>query len=279
MPPHKQIETRLDFSKPLVMGILNVTPDSFSDGGQFNQHSTALKHALQMLGDGADIIDIGGESTRPNAVPVAEQEELDRVIPAIEGIRQESDAVISIDTSKAAVMREAVAAGANIINDVWALRAEGALAVAAELDVPVCLMHMQGEPHSMQTAPQYIDVVAEVKAFLQDRIDACVSAGINKDKLWIDPGFGFGKTVTHNLTLLRHLNDFQDLGVPLLVGLSRKSMIAALLNNAPVEERLPASLALAVLAVQSGANIIRVHDVKATMDALAMWQAVHVVPE
>jgi len=275
MPVSTQNVATLDFSKPLIMGILNVTPDSFSDGGQFTQRNNAFKYALQMLGEGADIIDIGGESTRPNAAPVAEQEELDRVIPAIESIRRESDALISIDTSKARVMREAIAAGANIINDVLALRGEDAIAAAAELDVPVCLMHMQGEPHSMQADPQYCDVVVEVKAFLQDRIDACLKAGIGKKNIWIDPGFGFGKTVIHNLTLLHHLKDFQALGVPILAGLSRKSMIATLLNNAPIEERLPASLALAVMAVQSGANIIRVHDVKATVDALTMWQAVN----
>jgi len=257
------------------MGILNVTPDSFADGGHFNQPMTAVQHALRILREGADIIDIGGESTRPNAAPVTEQEELDRVIPVIEGIRQHSDALISIDTSKAGVMREAIAAGANIINDVLALRGEGALAAAAGLNVPVCLMHMQGEPRTMQTAPQYVDVVVEVKEFLQARIDACIGAGISRERLWIDPGFGFGKTVTHNLSLLRHLQDFQDSGLPILVGLSRKSMIAALLNNASVEERLPASLALAVIAAQSGANIIRVHDVQATVDALAMWQAVN----
>lgn len=259
------------------MGILNVTPDSFSDGGRFDRRETALQHALQMLREGADIIDIGGESTRPQAQPVSAQEELDRVIPVIEAIRQQSDALISIDTSKAVVMREAVAAGANIINDVLALRVDGALTAATDLDVPVSLMHMQGEPRTMQAAPQYADVVAEVKEFLQARINACVSAGIHKENLWIDPGFGFGKTVTHNLTLLHHLQEFQAFGVPILVGLSRKSMIGALLNNMPVEDRLSASLALAVIAAQSGANIIRVHDVKPTVDALAMWQAVNSV--
>ncbi len=275
MPANAHTLTRLDFSKPLVMGILNVTPDSFSDGGRFNQLTPARQHALQILEEGADIIDIGGESTRPNAAPVAEQEELDRVIPVIEAIRQHSEVMISIDTSKAVVMREAVTAGANIINDVMALRAEGALSVAAELKVPVCLMHMQGEPHTMQSAPIYSDVVHEVKTFLEARVDACLAAGMSRDKLWLDPGFGFGKTVTHNLHLLRHLTEFKRLGFPLLVGLSRKSMIGALLNNAPVTERLPASLALALIATQSGANIVRVHDVKATVDALAMWQAVN----
>jgi dihydropteroate synthase len=258
-----------------VMGILNVTPDSFSDGGRFSHHASALQHALQMITEGADIIDIGGESTRPQAEPVTEQAELERVIPVIEAIRRESDILISIDTSKAAVMREAVTAGADIVNDVMALRGEGALAAAAELQVPVCLMHMQGEPRTMQAAPQYADVVNEVKAFLQQRIDACLKAGIAREQLWIDPGFGFGKTVAHNLELLRHLQSFKDLGLPILVGLSRKSMIGALLNNLPVTERLPASLALAVMAAQSGANIIRVHDVKATVEALTMWRAVN----
>lgn len=257
------------------MGILNVTPDSFSDGGVYYQHDSALKHTLQMLDDGADIIDIGGESTRPNAAPVSEQEELDRVIPVIEAIRRESGVLISIDTSKPVVMEAAVAAGANVVNDVFALQAEGAITAAAELGVPVCLMHMQGEPRTMQSAPYYDDVVTEVKDFLRNRIEVCVKAGISIDRLWVDPGFGFGKTVMHNLTLLRHLNEFEDLGLPVLVGLSRKSMIGALLNNASAEERLPASLALAVMAVQSGANIIRVHDVKATVDALTMWRAVN----
>ncbi|MFO7602389.1 MAG: dihydropteroate synthase [Gammaproteobacteria bacterium] len=256
------------------MGILNVTPDSFSDGGCFQQRDIALQHALQMLREGADIIDIGGESTRPHAEPVAVQAELDRVIPVIEALRQESDVLISIDTSKAQVMREAVHAGANIINDVAALRGEGALTAAAGLEVPICLMHMQGEPRTMQRAPQYADVVAEVKTFLQARIDACVQAGISKERLWLDPGFGFGKTTQHNVRLLQHLAEFKALGLPLLVGLSRKSMIADLLDGAPVATRLPASLALALLAAQAGAHIIRVHDVKATADVLAMWRAV-----
>ena len=256
------------------MGILNLTPDSFSDGGLFTRKEAALAQARRMAQEGAACIDIGGESTRPGAPPVPEQEELDRVIPVVEALAAELEIPLSIDTSKPRVMREAVAAGAGLINDVQALRAPGALHVAAELRVPVCLMHMQGEPRTMQQAPHYRDVVEEVRVFLAARIDACRQAGIPLHKILIDPGFGFGKTLEHNLALLRHLTDLQLLAVPVLVGISRKSMIGSLLDGAPVNERLYGSLAAAVLAVQRGAAIVRTHDVGATLDALKVSVAV-----
>lgn len=227
----------------------------------------------EMAMEGADIIDIGGESTRPGARPVSPQEELDRVIPLVEAARERTALPVSIDTSKPQVMREAVAAGAGMINDVRALRAEGALAAAAELGVPVCLMHMQGEPGTMQQEPVYGDVVSEVRGFLEERRRACLRAGMVAQQLVLDPGFGFGKTLEHNLQLLRRLDELADLGAPLLVGLSRKSMIGAILD-APVERRLHGSLAAALLAVQKGAGIIRVHDVRATRDVIGMYLAV-----
>jgi dihydropteroate synthase len=227
-----------------------------------------------MVAEGADLIDIGGESTRPGAQPVTAQEELDRVIPVIEALRGETDVPFSIDTSKPEVMRAAVAAGAGFINDVYALRAPGALGAAADLQVPVCLMHMQGEPRTMQDNPRYRDVVADVMNFLSGRIAACEDAGIPRRRLVADPGFGFGKTVEQNLALLRGLNAFRDLGVPVLAGLSRKSMIGKLLDL-PVERRLHASVALALLAVQNGARIVRVHDVGPTVEALRMLEAVY----
>ncbi|QFY88254.1 dihydropteroate synthase [Magnetovirga frankeli] len=255
------------------MGILNVTPDSFSDGGRFNDRDAALRQAERLAAEGAAIIDIGGESTRPGAKAVSVQQELDRVMPLIERLHDELSLPLSIDTSKPEVMRAAVAAGAGLINDVYALRREGALQAAAELAVPVCLMHMQGEPRLMQHNPSYADVVAEVADFFAERIGACEQAGIRRDRLLLDPGFGFGKTLQHNLQLLARLARFNALGLPLLVGISRKSMIGALLDKAPVDQRLYGSLAAAVLAAERGASILRVHDVKATVDALKVVAA------
>ncbi|MBF0256562.1 MAG: dihydropteroate synthase [Gammaproteobacteria bacterium] len=256
------------------MGILNVTPDSFSDGGRFTRLDAALRQAERLAAEGAAILDIGGESTRPGAQAVALEEELDRVIPLIERLHAELPLPISIDTSKPEVMRAAVAAGAGLINDVYALRREGALQAAAELGVPVCLMHMQGEPRVMQHNPSYTDLLAEVAAFFDERIGACVQAGIRREQLLLDPGFGFGKTLEHNLQLLAHLAEFQRFDLPLLVGISRKSMIGALLDNAPVDQRLYGSLAAAVLAAERGASIIRVHDVGPTVEALKVVVAV-----
>jgi len=264
----------LERNQPCIMGILNLTPDSFSDGGLFTNTSIALKHVQQMIEDGADIIDIGGESTRPGASDVSVDEECQRVIPVIKAIREVSAIPISIDTSKTEVMQQAIQAGASMINDVNALRAEGAVELVAKLNVPVCLMHMQGLPRSMQHNPSYKDVVQEINDFLKERIESCVKAGIKLCNIVIDPGFGFGKTLEHNLTLFKHLQEFQRLGVALLVGVSRKSMIGAVLNNAPADERLSGSIALATLAAWMNTNILRVHDVKATSDALKLCQAV-----
>ena len=264
----------LDLSRTAIMGILNVTPDSFSDGGIFLARDAAVAHALAMVEEGADVIDVGGESTRPGAQAVSVQEELDRVIPVIEAIARAVSLPISIDTSKPEVMRAAVAAGAGLINDVRALREPGALQTAAELEVPVCLMHMQGEPRNMQHHPVYTDVLGEVRDFLQQRIEACVAAGIPRRRLVVDPGFGFGKTVEHNLELLRRLGELRALGVPILAGLSRKSMIGALFGL-PVAQRLHASVALALVAVQNGAAMLRVHDVRATREAIRMLEAVY----
>lgn len=263
----------LDLSRPLVMGILNCTPDSFSDGGIFLARDAALAHARAMADEGADIIDVGGESTRPGAQPVSGAEEIERVVPVIERLAREIEVPISIDTSKPEVMRAACAAGASFINDVQALRAPGALAAAADLNVPVCLMHMQGEPRTMQQQPRYADVVAEVSAFLRERAAAALAAGVPRERIVVDPGFGFGKTAEHNLQLLRGLHAIADLGYPVLAGLSRKSMIGHLLGL-PVERRLHASVALALLAVQNGASIVRVHDVGPTVEALRMHQFV-----
>jgi dihydropteroate synthase len=263
----------LDLSVPRVMGILNVTPDSFSDGGRFVAPAVAVARARQMVAEGATVIDVGGESTRPGAAAVAVEEEMARVVPVIAALAAELPVPISVDTSKPEVMRAAVAAGAGLINDVYALRLPGALEVAAELGVPVCLMHMQGEPRSMQQAPHYVDVVAEVRAFLARRVDECVAAGIARERLLLDPGFGFGKALAHNLSLLKHLPELQALGLPLLVGMSRKSMVGAVLE-APLEGRLYGSLAVAALGAWFGAAIVRVHDVKATVDALRMVAAV-----
>ncbi|WP_342059490.1 MULTISPECIES: dihydropteroate synthase [Aeromonas] len=257
----------LSLERPHVMGILNVTPDSFSDGGRFKQLELALTHARQMMEEGATLIDIGGESTRPGAPDVSEQEELDRVIPVVERMVQELDVMISLDTSKAAVMRAGCAAGGHLINDVRALLEPGALAAAAEADVPVCLMHMQGQPRTMQAEPHYEDLLGEVRAFFDERIAACLDAGIPRRHLLLDPGYGFGKTVAHNYQLLAGQQKLLDYGLPLLVGMSRKSMIGNLLGR-PVDERLAGSLACALIGLQHGARIIRVHDVRATMDAL-----------
>lgn len=259
---------------PLIMGILNVTPDSFSDGGRFVQQDNAINHVTKMIEQGADIIDIGGESTRPGAATISIDEECERVIPVIKSIREVSDIPVSIDTSKPEVMQEAIATGASMINDVNALRNKGAVELAAQLNVPVCIMHMQGQPRSMQHKPEYKDVVKEVKEFLEERIEVCSKAGIKKENLIIDPGFGFGKTLEHNLSLFKYMDEFLQLNVPLLVGVSRKSMIGTILDNAPVEQRLHGSVALATLAAWMNALIVRVHDVKATADALKLCQAV-----
>ncbi len=262
---------KLDLSRVAVMGVLNITPDSFSDGGIFFDPAKAVAHAREMVAQGAAIVDVGGESTRPGAQPVPLQQELDRVIPVIECLAADIAVPISIDTSKPEVMRAAVAAGAGLINDVYALRAQDALDVAAQLQVPVCLMHMQGEPRTMQADPQYTDVVADVRDFLVTRVEAARKAGIGADRIVIDPGFGFGKTLAQNLALLRELRSLTTLGVPVLAGLSRKSMIGKVLGLA-VEDRLHASVALAILAVQNGARILRVHDVAATAQAIRMWE-------
>jgi len=264
---------RLDLGRPAVMGILNVTPDSFSDGGRFLDPEAAMCRALEMEAAGAAIIDVGGQSTRPGAPEVPVDEELARVVPIVERLARRLKVPISVDTSKPEVMREAVAVGAGFINDVNALQADGALETAAELGVPVCLMHMQGTPRTMQDNPAYDDVVAEVKAFLAARRDAAVAAGVSSDAIVLDPGFGFGKTLEHNLTLFHELDAFAELGCPLLVGVSRKSMIGALTGR-PVDERLAGSLAAAVLAVERGARLLRVHDVAATVDAVAVTLAV-----
>lgn len=263
----------LDLSAPHVMGIVNVTPDSFSDGGRFFSADKALEQARKLVADGATIIDIGGESTRPGSEPVGVEEEIRRVVPAIEAIRAELDVVISIDTMKADVMRAAVAAGASLINDVNALRGEGALQAAVELNVPVCLMHMQGTPQTMQQQPHYDDVVDEVNAFLLERVAACETAGIPRSNIILDPGFGFGKTARHNLRLMKHLAVFTDSDLPVLVGVSRKSIIGATLNVS-VEERLAGSLALASIAVWQGAKIIRSHDVRETVQAIRLCEHV-----
>lgn len=254
-------------TSPQVMGILNVTPDSFSDGGKFTTFAKALAQVEKMILDGADIIDIGGESTRPGAVDVSEEDELARVIPLLKAIKSKFDIKVSIDTSKAEVMSQAIAYGADIINDVRALQNEGCLAVLAKSDVPVCLMHMQGLPRSMQHDPQYNEVIGDIKQFFIDRISVCEEAGIKRERLILDPGFGFGKTLEQNYQLLAQLSQFSDLGLPLLSGTSRKSMIGNLLAR-NVDERLAGSITTAIIAAQQNASIIRVHDIKETVDAL-----------
>ena len=263
----------LELSEPVIMGIVNVTPDSFSDGGQFFNTTAALNHAMQLLDEGATILDIGGESTRPGAPDVSLEDELQRVIPLINAIRKQSDCVISIDTSKAEVMRQAIEAGADIVNDVRALQEPGAVEVVAQYpDVVVCLMHMQGQPRSMQNAPHYDDLASEINDFFNQRIAACEAAGIKQSQLILDPGFGFGKTLKHNYQILAQFNDYAQLGLPLLAGLSRKSMIGNLLNR-DTKDRLAGSLAGALIAAQNGAHIIRVHDVRETADVLGVYQA------
>ncbi|RMG55558.1 MAG: dihydropteroate synthase, partial [Gammaproteobacteria bacterium] len=254
-------------------------PDSFSDGGRWLGRDAALAHAREMIEAGADLIDIGGESTRPGAEPVSEQEELDRVMPVLEALTGEFDVPVSVDTCKPAVMSEAVAAGAALINDVRALRAEGALDAVADAPVLVCLMHMQGEPRTMQENPRYEDVVGDLLAFFRERISACEEAGIDAGRLIIDPGFGFGKTLAHNLELLRRLDAFHALGLPLLAGLSRKRMIGTLLGDVPVDARLHGSVAAALVAALKGARIVRVHDVRETVEALRVADAVSFGPD
>ncbi|MFT6393785.1 MAG: dihydropteroate synthase [Methylophilaceae bacterium] len=263
----------LDLTSPRVMGILNVTPDSFSDGGHYSQTDIAVKQAYKFIEEGADIIDIGGESTRPNAEPVSLQEELDRVIPVIESLASKIDIPISIDTYKPAVMRAAMAAGASIVNDVKALQEAGAIEAVANADVAVCLMHMQGEPRNMQDGPHYDDVVEDVVTFLLDRVAICEQAGIKKNRLLIDPGFGFGKTRMHNITLIQQLNTLVNTGYPVLVGLSRKSVLGQITGN-DIDARLYVSVSAAVVSAINGAKILRVHDVKATVEALKVVTAI-----
>jgi dihydropteroate synthase len=269
---------KLLLDRPRVMGIVNVTPDSFSDGGRHADCDAAVAHALNLVDEGTDILDVGGESTRPGAEEVPLELELARVIPVIERLAKETTLPISVDTSKPEVMRAAVAAGAGLINDVYALRRDGALAAAAELGVPVCLMHMQGEPRSMQANPRYDDVVADVHSFLTQRLFACEMAGIARKNLAIDPGFGFGKNTAHNLQLLAHLRRFTEPGVPVLAGLSRKRTIGELTGRDAPAERVHGSVAAALIAAQNGAMILRVHDVAATVDALKVWLAVAAQP-
>lgn len=259
---------------PQVMGVLNVTPDSFSDGGKFVHLATAMRHARQMVNSGAHWLDIGGESSRPGAQPISEQQELDRVLPVVERIRAELPVKISIDTTKAVVMQEAIKLKVDMINDIMALQGENCLAtVAQSSSVQVCLMHLQGEPRTMQDDPQYIDVVQEVKSFLLARVQACLDVGIAAERIIIDPGFGFGKNLQHNLLLMKHLDVLTQLPYPVLVGVSRKSMIGKILDK-PVHKRLHGGLALAVFAVTHGAQLIRTHDVAATVEALEVIQAI-----
>ncbi|RUO77202.1 dihydropteroate synthase [Idiomarina seosinensis] len=255
-----------------VMGIINVTPDSFSDGGQFNTLERALEQAAQLVAEGADMLDIGGESTRPGADAVATEEELERVVPVVEAIKQRFDVEVSVDTSKAEVMRASISAGADMINDVCALQQPGALQAVADSSVELCLMHMQGEPRTMQHEPRYDDVVCDVKAFLQQRVAACEAAGIDRQRLWLDPGFGFGKSMRHNYQMLQRLQAFHELQLPLLIGLSRKSMIGHVTGR-EVGERVAGSIAGATIAALKGARIIRVHDVKQTVDAMRVVAA------
>lgn len=263
----------LDLTEPRVMGVLNMTPDSFSDGGQYPTTDAALQAALSMVHAGASLIDIGGESTRPGAAAVTEQEQLDRVIPIIEALRRESDAIVSIDSGNATVLIAATSAGAEMINDVFALSQPGALAAAAASGAALCLMHMQGTPATMQDDPSYDSLPGDVIDFLRRRVAICEEAGINADRIVVDPGFGFGKTDQHNLVLLATLGQFVDLGRPIMVGLSRKGTLGKLTDR-PVDERLAAGLAAAVMAVDRGASIVRTHDVPATVDALKIAQAV-----
>lgn len=267
----------VDLSIPRIMGILNVTPDSFSDGGRFIERERAVEQALAMVEAGADIIDIGGESTRPGAQPVSAVEELRRILPIIETLAPELAVPISVDTSKPEVMVAAAGAGAGLINDVYALRLPGAVEAAADTGLPVCLMHMQGKPRTMQAAPHYEDVVADVRIFLETRARACMDAGIARERIVVDPGFGFGKNLTHNVTLLGNMRAITGLGFPVLVGLSRKSIIGDL-TGAPVDGRVAGSVAAALIAAERGASILRVHDVREMKDALRVLEAVTSVP-
>ena len=262
----------LALDRPLIMGIVNVTPDSFSDGGAYLSPSRAIEHAYQLRAEGADIIDIGGESSRPGTQHVSPELELARILPVLEGLRG-IDVPVSVDTVKPEVMRAAIQAGATFINDISALAAPGALQAIADSEVAVCLMHMQGEPRDMQSAPRYVDVVTEVKAFLAARLHAALDAGIARERIVIDPGYGFGKKLEHNLALLRELPQLLELGVPVLAGWSRKSSLGTIIGR-PTADRLAASVAAALLAAQRGAKILRVHDVASTRDAMAVWQAV-----
>ena len=264
----------MTITQPIIMGVLNVTPDSFSDGGKFFDASSAIDQAKSMVENGAGIIDIGGESTRPGAQAVTAKEELNRVIPVIEALSGEIKVPISIDTSKPEVMEQAVASGASIINDVNALRAEGAIEMAAKLKSDVCLMHMQGIPRTMQDNPSYDDVVEDIKSFFKERIKACELAGIELSSITLDPGFGFGKNLGHNIALLKNLSEFNEFGVSILAGLSRKSMIGTLLDDKDVDSRMIGSVTAALIAVENGANIIRAHDVEETNDALKVWQQI-----
>jgi len=263
---------RLGLDRPLIMGIVNLTPDSFSGDGVGADVRAALAHAEAQRAAGADILDLGAESSRPGAAPVPAEDEMARLLPVLRGVR-DWGVPVSVDTAKPEVMRMAIGEGAVLINDIAALRAPGALAAVAAGDAGVCLMHMQGEPRTMQAAPHYADVVAEVRTFLAERIAACTAAGIARQRLLVDPGFGFGKTVDNNYTLLRELPQFAVLDVPVLVGLSRKSMLGAVTGRENGAARMPASVTAAVLAVERGARIVRVHDVAATQDALAVWAA------
>jgi dihydropteroate synthase len=267
-------DRELDLGRPAIMGVLNVTPDSFSDGGRFFSPDRAVGHAIRMHEAGAAIIDIGGESTRPGAAEVPWQQELDRVIPVIEALHSRVEAIISIDTSKPAVMREAVAAGADLVNDVCALGTEDAMETVRDLQAAVCLMHMQGTPRTMQASPRYDNVVTEVRDFLADRARACIDMGIAGNRILVDPGFGFGKTLEHNLDLLRGLQALGHIGLPVVAGLSRKSFVGKITGN-DMDDRVFGSVALALAAVREGASIVRVHDVKATADALKVWNAVY----
>ncbi len=264
---------QLDLTRLNVMGIVNVTPDSFSDGGKYASVDLAVEHALHLIAEGADILDIGGESTRPGAEPVPLQEELRRVIPVIEALSKVTRVPLSIDTYKPEVMRAAIEAGADIVNDICALREPGALDIVANSNAGVCLMHMQGVPQTMQLNPVYNDVVEEVKQFLADRAEACLAKGISKERILLDPGFGFGKTTAHNVALIQHLDRLNALGYPLLVGLSRKSVLGRIAGG-DEQQRLHAGLAASVISVMKGAKIVRVHDVKATVDALKVVAAV-----
>jgi dihydropteroate synthase len=263
----------IDLTRPVVMGVLNVTPDSFSDGGRFADPDAAIRQAERMAAEGAALIDVGGESTRPGAAPVSAQDEIRRVVPVIRAIAERFGVPVSVDTSRPEVMQAAVAAGATMVNDIYALRRDGAIGMAASLDAAVCLMHMQGEPRTMQVNPCYADVAGEVAAFLSGRVDACMAAGIERARILLDPGFGFGKTDRHNIELLAGLEQIGALGLPLLVGLSRKRTLGKLTGQ-PVEGRLAAGIAAAVLAVERGAHIVRTHDVGATLDALKVAVAV-----